>query len=147
MGRLVRQGSKGADVRAIQDVLNFHIRRSAPLAVDGDFGSRTHARVIEFQRSNQLQADGIVGPLTMAKLLEEEQLQITLALVPQEGSTVGGPPRGIQPPRLIPPLTLPPLTPPVFTPFLLPPELVVPHSGADTRRADPELPHDGAGPE
>jgi peptidoglycan hydrolase-like protein with peptidoglycan-binding domain len=122
MGRLVRQGSKGADVRAIQDVLNFHIRRSAPLAVDGDFGSRTHARVIEFQRSNQLQADGIVGPLTMAKLLEEEQLQITLALVPQEGSTVGGPPRGIQPPRLIPPLTLPPLTPPVLTPFFLPPD-------------------------
>ena len=122
MGRLVRQGSKGADVRAIQDVLNFHIRRSAPLAVDGDFGSRTHARVIEFQRSNQLQADGIVGPLTMTKLLEEEQLQITLALVPQEGSTVGGPPRGIQPPRLIPPLTLPPLTLPVLTPFFLPPD-------------------------
>ena len=122
MGRLIRQGSKGADVRAIQDVLNFHIRRSAPLAVDGDFGSRTHARVIEFQRSNQLQADGIVGPLTMTKLLEEEQLQITLALVPQEGSTVGGPPRGIQPPRLIPPLTLPPLTLPVLTPFFLPPD-------------------------
>src|SRR3982751_2294064 len=107
MGRLVRQGSKGEDVRAIQDVLNFHIRRLAPLAVDGDFGPRTHARVTEFQKSNQLQADGIVGPRTLAKLLEEEQLQITLALVPQAGSTFGGPPRGIQPPRLIPPLTLP----------------------------------------
>jgi hypothetical protein len=122
MGRLVRQGCKGADVRAIQDVLNFHIRRATPLVVDGDFGSRTHARVIEFQKSNQLQADGIVGPRTLAKLLEEEQLQITLALVPQEGSRVGGAPRGIQPPRLIPPLTLPPLTPPVLTPFFLPPD-------------------------
>lgn len=122
MGRLVRQGCKGADVRAIQDVLNFHVRRLAPLAVDGDFGPRTHARVIEFQKSNQMQADGIVGPRTMAKLLEEEQLQITLALVPQKSATFGAPPRGIQPPRLIPPLTLPPLTPPTAMAFFLPPD-------------------------
>ncbi len=86
MGRLVKQGSKGEDVRAIQDVLNFHIRRLAPLAVDGDFGPRTHARVVEFQKANQLTADGIVGPRTMAKLFEEEQLPITLALVPATGS-------------------------------------------------------------
>jgi peptidoglycan hydrolase-like protein with peptidoglycan-binding domain len=79
MGRLVRQGCKGADVRAIQDVLNFHIRRLAPLVVDGDFGPRTHARVVEFQKANQLTADGIVGPRTMGKLFEEEQLPITLA--------------------------------------------------------------------
>ena len=122
MGRLVKQGCKGADVRAIQDVLNFHIRRLAPLAVDGDFGPRTHARVVEFQKANQLAADGIVGPRTMAKSFEEEQLPITVALVPQQGSKFGGPPRGIQPPRLIPPLTLPPLTPPVMTPFFLPPD-------------------------
>ncbi|MBY0317990.1 MAG: peptidoglycan-binding protein [Reyranella sp.] len=123
MGRLVKQGCKGADVRAIQDVLNFHIRRLAPLAVDGDFGPRTHARVVEFQKANQLTADGIVGPRTLAKLLEEEQLPITLALVPQQqAATVGGAPRGIQPPRLIPPLTLPPLTPPLVTPFFLPPD-------------------------
>lgn len=122
MGRLIKQGCKGADVRAVQDVLNFHIRRLAPLAVDGDFGPRTHARVVEFQKANPLTADGIVGPQTMAKLFEEEQLQITLALVPQQGSTIGGRPRGIQPPRLIPPLTLPPLTPPLVTPFFLPPD-------------------------
>jgi peptidoglycan hydrolase-like protein with peptidoglycan-binding domain len=122
MGRLVRQGCKGADVRAIQDVLNFHIRRLAPLAVDGDFGPRTHARVVEFQKANQLTADGIVGPRTLAKLLEEEQLPITLALVPQGGAPQQGVSRGIQPPRLIPPLTLPPLTPPVVTPFFLPPD-------------------------
>lgn len=112
----------------------------------GDFGPRTHARVVEFQKANQLTADEIVGPRTMAKLFEEEQLQITLALVPQQGSTIGGPPRGIQPPRLIPPLTLPPLTPPLVTPFFLP-QLVLPHSGADTSGPDRELPRDGAGPE
>lgn len=122
MGRLIRQGLKGADVRAVQDVLNFHIRRLKPLDVDGDFGPLTHARVVEFQKSNKLAPDGIVGPNTMAKLFEEEQLPITLVLTPQPASSIGGPPRGIQPPRLIPPLTLPPLTPPLVTPFLLPPD-------------------------
>jgi len=121
MGRLIRQGSKGADVRAVQDVLNFHIRRLAPLQVDGDFGPLTHARVVEFQKANQLQPDGIVGPNTMGKLFEEEQLPISLALVPQQGSAQGAGPRGIQPPRLIPPLTLPPLTPPLAL-FTLPPD-------------------------
>jgi Putative peptidoglycan binding domain len=122
MGRLIRQGSKGADVRAIQDVLNFHIRRLTPLEVDGDFGPLTHARVVEFQKSNQLNPDGIIGPNTMGKLFEEEQLPITLVLAPRQAPTIGGPRRGIQPPRLIPPLTLPPLTPPRVTPFFLPPD-------------------------
>lgn len=122
MGRLIRQGSKGADVRAVQDVLNFHIRRLKPLAVDGDFGPLTHARVVEFQKVNQLKPDGIVGPNTLARLLEEEQLPITIALAPRQASAVGGSRLGIQPPRLIPPLTLPPLTPPLVTPFFLPPD-------------------------
>ena len=122
MGRLIKQGSKGEDVRAIQDVLNFHIRRSAPLVVDGDFGRLTHARVVEFQRSNQLRIDGIVGPNTLGKLFEEEQLSVGLVLAPKEASTLGDGRRGIQPPRLIPPLTLPPLRPPLVTPFFLPPD-------------------------
>jgi hypothetical protein len=121
MGRLIKQGSKGEDVRAVQDVLNFHIRRLKPLNVDGIFGPLTQARVIEFQKSNELKADGIVGPNTMAKLFEEEQLPVTVALVPRP-LTLSGLRRGIQPPRLIPPLTLPPLTRPVLTPFFLPPD-------------------------
>ena len=123
MGRLIKQGDKGADVRAIQDVLNFHIRRLAPLKVDGDFGPLTHARVVEFQKANQLKPDGIVGQNTMGKLFEEEQLPVTLVLTPRQATpTIGGPRLGIQPPRLIPPLTLPPLTPPLVTPFFLPPD-------------------------
>jgi hypothetical protein len=122
MGRLIKQGMQGADVRAVQDVLNFHIRRLTPLNVDSIFGPLTHARVVEFQKANQLQADGIVGPQTMAKLFEEEQLPLTLVLAPQQASGVGGPRLGIQPPRLIPPLTLPPVTPPLVTPFFLPPD-------------------------
>ena len=122
MGRLIKQGTNGADVRAVQDVLNFHIRRLAPLAVDGSFGPATHARVVEFQKANGLQQDGIVGPITLAKLFEEELLPITVALMPQQAAPAGGPRLGIQPPRLIPPLTLPPLRPPVITPFFLPPD-------------------------
>src|SRR5262249_61042121 len=90
-----------------------------PLQVDGIFGPLTHARVVEFQKSNQLKPDGLVGPKTMEKLFEEEQLPlVTLVLQPNQG-TAGGPRRGLQPPRLIPPLTL---SPPVPTPFLLPPD-------------------------
>src|SRR5215207_9350027 len=117
MGRLIRQGTKGADVRAVQDVLNFHIRRLTPLAVDGIFGPRTHARVVEFQKVNQLKQDGIVGPITVGKLFEEEVMPITFALLPQQTPSFG-----IQPPRLFPPLALPPLTPPLVTSlFFLPP--------------------------
>jgi hypothetical protein len=122
MGRLIRQGNTGADVRAVQDVLNFHIRRIAPLVVDGNFGPLTHAKVLAFQKSNQLNADGIVGPATMGKLFEEEQLPLTFALAPRQGPSIGAPRLGIQPPRLIPPLTLPPLIPPLVTPFFLPPD-------------------------
>ena len=129
MSRLIRQGSKGADVRAVQDVLNFHIRRLPPLDVDGDFGPKTHARVVEFQKANKLKVDGRVGPETLGKLFEEEQVPVPLALVPQLTLQPFG-----QPPPLIPPLTLPPfgqpplgrqppppLSPPVISPFLLPP--------------------------
>lgn len=35
MSRTLRVGDKGADVRAVQDVLNFQIRRLAALVVDG----------------------------------------------------------------------------------------------------------------
>ncbi|MEP6825656.1 MAG: peptidoglycan-binding domain-containing protein, partial [Ramlibacter sp.] len=81
MGRLIRQGTSGADVRAVQDVLNFHIRRLAPLVVDGSFGPATHGRVMEFQKSNGLKQDGIVGQNTLGKLFEEELVPITVAIV------------------------------------------------------------------
>jgi hypothetical protein len=124
MGRLIRQGCKGADVRAVQDVLNFHIRRLQPLDVDGDFGTKTHARVVEFQKANGLKVDGLVGPETLGKLFEEEVVPVSLALVPKLTLTMppfGQRPPGLQPPQLIPPLTLPPLSPPELSPFLLPP--------------------------
>ena len=122
MGRLIRQGSKGADVRAVQDVLNFHIRRLTPLEVDGDFGPLTHARVVEFQKSNQLTA----GRHRRAEHDGQALRGRAVADYARPGAATGidgrRPALGIQPPRLIPPLTLPPLTPPLVTPFFLPPD-------------------------
>jgi len=117
MGRLISQGANGPDVRAVQDVLNFQIRRFEPLVVDGVFGPKTHARVVEFQKANRLKADGLVGPTTLGKLFEEEVVPIPLALVPQASAGIRQGALGLQPPRLIPPLTLDP----VVSPFFLPP--------------------------
>jgi peptidoglycan hydrolase-like protein with peptidoglycan-binding domain len=112
----------GADVRALQDVLNFHIRRFEPLKVDGIFGAKTNARVLEFQKSNGLKADGLVGPKTNEQLYEVTELPLPIMLMPNLRLN---PPQfgvgtsskvGIQPPRLIPPLQWPgPPTPPPFS--------------------------------
>lgn len=117
MARVLRIGDQGPDVRAVQDALNFQIRRLAPLEVDGKFGPKTQARVIEFQRSNSLAPDGAVGHNTAAKLFETERMPLALSLAPSTTTSAFG----IQPPRLIPPLSLPGLPPtlPALSPISL----------------------------
>lgn len=104
MPRTLRTGDAGQDVRALQDVLNFHVRRLAPLVVDGRFGPKTAARLAEFQRANRLTADGVAGPVSNAKLFEAETQPVSIALVRREGVTSAS---GLRAPTLIPPLTLP----------------------------------------
>jgi hypothetical protein len=58
---LLRVGSKGATVVALQEQLNRH---GATLKADGDFGLATRRAVIAFQESAGLVADGIVGTRT-----------------------------------------------------------------------------------
>jgi uncharacterized membrane protein len=53
----------------LQQLLNDTQSKLPVLKSDGIFGSKTHARVIEFQRDNGLKADGVVGNITAAKLL------------------------------------------------------------------------------
>lgn len=108
MGPLLSLGSQGQEVRAVQDVLNHHIRRLEPLKVDGVFGPKTDARVREFQKVNGLRVDGIVGPKTRALLFQVSLLPLTLLFMPRLQLTLPGNNRqGLQPPRLIPPLRWP----------------------------------------
>ena len=130
MARLLRNGDQGADVRALQDVLNFHIRRLQALVVDGRFGPQTQARVVEFQRSNSLATDGVVGPRTTARLFETERLPLALRLSPASAPAAAFAPRGLQPPRLIPPLSLPGLPPSVPTLPVLSPVRLFPSGSA-----------------
>lgn len=63
---VLRRGSRGAAVRALQERLNA---RGASLAQDGIFGPLTQSAVVRFQQVSGLKADGIVGPLTWSALL------------------------------------------------------------------------------
>src|SRR4029077_12616674 len=61
---VLRIGDTGKDVAYLQELL--------PKWIDGDFGSLTDSLVKEFQRSQGLEIDGVVGEATWAALLNEE---------------------------------------------------------------------------
>jgi hypothetical protein len=69
MPPMLRLGSSGPAVTQLQQALNAGPSALPELAVDGAFGSKTNARVREFQRSSKLAQDGIVGPNTYAALM------------------------------------------------------------------------------
>jgi peptidoglycan hydrolase-like protein with peptidoglycan-binding domain len=62
---MLRVGSRGPEVEALQQQL---AAAGHACAVDGQFGPRTHAAVVAFQRERGLAADGIVGPMTWQAL-------------------------------------------------------------------------------
>lgn len=57
---VLKLGSRGNEVKALQEKLN--------LKADGIFGPLTEEAVKDFQRSNGLEVDGIVGADTLSKL-------------------------------------------------------------------------------
>ena len=57
---VLKLGSRGNEVKLLQEKLN--------LKVDGIFGPLTEEAVKDFQRSNGLEVDGIVGANTLSKL-------------------------------------------------------------------------------
>ena len=57
---VLKLGSKGNEVKLLQEKLN--------LKADGIFGPLTEEAVKDFQRSNGLEVDGIVGANTLSKL-------------------------------------------------------------------------------
>lgn len=62
----IKIGAQGEEVTRIQTALTEKGYFSS--AIDGIFGEKTLAAVKNFQRDNGLDADGIVGPLTMEAL-------------------------------------------------------------------------------
>jgi peptidoglycan hydrolase-like protein with peptidoglycan-binding domain len=61
----VHQGDTGSGVKQIQTALVAH---GYKVSTDGQFGPLTAAAVVDFQKKNGLTADGVVGPVTWAKL-------------------------------------------------------------------------------
>ena len=57
---ILKLGSRGNEVKVLQEKLN--------LKADGIFGPLTEEAVKDFQRSNSLEVDGIVGADTLSKL-------------------------------------------------------------------------------
>ena len=64
---MLRRGSSGSDVKALQRALR---QAGYDLEIDGIFGRITQECVKSFQATHDLARDGIVGPLTWGKLEE-----------------------------------------------------------------------------
>lgn len=62
------KGWKGEAVKQVQRALVDKGYSVGSAGIDGDFGKDTDAAVRKFQRDNNLEDDGIVGPLTQGKL-------------------------------------------------------------------------------
>lgn len=62
---IIKNGSRGDDVKVIQEALNRH---GYCLIVDGIVGQKTEAAIIHFQKRMGLVPDGLVGPKTRAAL-------------------------------------------------------------------------------
>ena len=71
--RTIRQGDRGDDVKEMQEILIRKGYNVGSSGADGIFGKNTKAAVMDFQRANGLTADGICGPRTWEKLLEDQE--------------------------------------------------------------------------
>ncbi len=59
---ILRNGSRGADVQRVQELLST--AGYAPGPTDGIFGPKTELAVLAFQDEHGLRVDGLVGPST-----------------------------------------------------------------------------------
>jgi len=122
---LLERGETGdavADLQRQLRALNYYQGN-----IDGDYGPRTEAAVIDFQRSQGLTVDGIVGPATAAAL----DSAATRSASPQaavnaspEAPVGSSSPAPVAPPPAVsaaPPLPAPPTPAPTVAPAAAPP--------------------------
>ena len=65
--KLLKRGAKGAEVKLLQTLLNFH---GAKLECDASFGPATAKALAEFQKSRGITADSVAGVLTWQELMK-----------------------------------------------------------------------------
>ena len=66
---MLRKGSRGASVKALQILLIGNQCSCGSCGADGDFGGGTEFAVKTYQEKHDLDYDGVVGPMTWTKLL------------------------------------------------------------------------------
>lgn len=66
--RTLRLGDKGDAVKNLQRRLNENFFKTDELTVDGDYGKKTEAAVLEYQIWAKILADGVAGPVTLKSL-------------------------------------------------------------------------------
>ena len=82
----LRQGSRGADVRRLQEALNRKLQPAPGLVIDGDYGPFTRMAVRRLQAANWLVEDGEAGPCTQRVAFGSEgcaPILHSVALIPQ----------------------------------------------------------------
>jgi peptidoglycan hydrolase-like protein with peptidoglycan-binding domain len=77
MPATIKTGDTGDDVKRLQRVL-ARMKTLGPDEVTGIFGPQTEQAVKDFQQSNGLVADGVVGPITWGQLHPYREASPTL---------------------------------------------------------------------
>ena len=109
---MLKQGEKGEDVTRLQEALN---KNGAKLEADGNFGPATKAAVETYQRSHNLDSDGVAGAKTLTALGLQQQAQTAPSADKPQASTT--PTDSAQAPANAQPTpTDKPQTPPTATP-------------------------------
>jgi len=79
----LRIGSRGPAVGRIQQILGGNLK------IDNIFGADTRKAVIDFQRKNKLNPDGVVGPQTWTLLLKTSEPSVSLVQQPNIDDKTG----------------------------------------------------------
>jgi peptidoglycan hydrolase-like protein with peptidoglycan-binding domain len=90
MANVLRIGSRGDDVRALQQAL---IAAGARIQADGVYGPQTASAVAAFQQQAGLPVDGMAGPQTQAAMQQQAQRAPMPTPVPRPQAVVNAAPR------------------------------------------------------